>query len=98
MVIQYFYLFFSCSVVSASLQAHGLQPTSLLCPWDFSGKNNGVGGYPFPPPGDLPDPGIEPTPPALADRSLTLHYLGSSEVIVANIFLENSVCEGAEMV
>ena len=31
-------------------------------------------GLPFPPPGDLPDPGIEPTsltPPALAGRFLT---------------------------
>ena len=25
-------------------------------------------GLPFPPPGDLPDPGIEPTSPALAGR------------------------------
>ena len=26
-----------------SSQAHGLQPTRLLCPWNFSGKNTGVG-------------------------------------------------------
>ena len=26
-----------------SLQPHGLYPTSLLCPWDFHGKNTGVG-------------------------------------------------------
>ena len=25
------------------LQPHGLQPTRLLCPWDFPGKNTGVG-------------------------------------------------------
>ena len=36
-------LFFSCSVVSESLQPHGLKPTRLLCPWDFPGKNTGVG-------------------------------------------------------
>ena len=29
--------------MSASLRAHGLQPTKLLCPWDFLGKNTGVG-------------------------------------------------------
>ena len=29
-----------------------------LCSWDFPGKNTGVG---CPHPGDLPDPGIEPT-------------------------------------
>ena len=34
---------FSCSVVSNSLQPHGLQPTRLLCPWDFPGKNTGLG-------------------------------------------------------
>ena len=31
----------ACSVMSDSLQSHGLQPTSL-CPWDFPGKNTGV--------------------------------------------------------
>jgi len=34
---------FTCSVVSNSLQPHGLQPTRLLCPWDSPGKNTGVG-------------------------------------------------------
>ena len=29
------------SVVSNSLQLHG--PTRILCPWDFSGKNTGIG-------------------------------------------------------
>ena len=32
-----------CSVMSHSLQPHRLQPARLLCPWDFPGKNNGVG-------------------------------------------------------
>ena len=27
------------------LQAHGLQPTRVLCPWDFPGKNTGVGSH-----------------------------------------------------
>ena len=31
------------SVVSDSLQPHGLKPVSLLCPWDFPSKNAGVG-------------------------------------------------------
>ena len=31
------------SVMSDSLRPHGLQPTRLLSPWDFSGKNAGVG-------------------------------------------------------
>ena len=33
----------SRSVVSDSLRPHGLQPTSLLLPWDFPGKSTGVG-------------------------------------------------------
>ena len=33
----------SRSVVSDSERPHGLQPTRLLCPWDFPGKSTGVG-------------------------------------------------------
>ena len=33
----------SRSVVSNYLQPHGLQPTRLLCLWNFPGKNTGVG-------------------------------------------------------
>ena len=52
----------SCSVVSSSLQPHGLQPARFLCPWDL--------GLPFPSPGDLPAPGTELRSPALqADSS-----------------------------
>ena len=32
----------SHSVMSDSSQPHGLQPTRLLCPWDFPGKRSGV--------------------------------------------------------
>ena len=28
----------SCSVMSDSLWPHGLQPTRLLCPWDFQAR------------------------------------------------------------
>ena len=34
-----------CSVVSNSLQRHGLQPTGLLCPWNSPGKKTGVGSH-----------------------------------------------------
>ena len=36
-------LYSVASVVSNSLQPHGLQPTRLPCPWDSPGKNTGVG-------------------------------------------------------
>ena len=31
------------SVVSGALRPHGRQPARPLCPWDFPGKNTGVG-------------------------------------------------------
>ena len=33
----------SHSVLSNSLRPHGLEPTRVLCPWDFPGKNTGAG-------------------------------------------------------
>ena len=33
----------ACSVVSSSLQPHGLESDRLLCPWNFPGKSIGVG-------------------------------------------------------
>ena len=36
-------LFFSCPVMSISLQLHGLQHARLPCPWNFPCKNTGVG-------------------------------------------------------
>ena len=32
-----------CSVIPNSRWPHGLKPSRLLCPWDFPGKNTGVG-------------------------------------------------------
>ena len=61
-------LLFSHSVTS--LQSHELQPTRLLCSWDFLGKNTGV-GYHFFLQGGLSDPGVKPASLALADRFFT---------------------------
>jgi len=36
-------MLFSHSVASDSLWSHGLQSARLLCPWNFPGKNPGVG-------------------------------------------------------
>ena len=56
----------TCSVAQLclTLQPHGLQPTRLLHPWDFPVKST-WSGLPFPSPGTLPNPGIEPASPAL---------------------------------
>ena len=61
----------SCSVVADSLQAHELWPARLLCPWGFS-RQEYWSGLPCPPPGDLPNPGIEPRSPILQADSFTV--------------------------
>ena len=48
---------------------HGLQPARLLCLWNSPGKEY-WSGEPFPSPGDLPNPGIEPGSAALQADSL----------------------------
>ena len=59
--------------MSDSLWPCELEPTRLLCPWDSPGKNAGV---PFPSPGDLPDPEVEPGSPALQADSFQPKPLG----------------------
>ena len=59
----------SRSVVPDSLGFHGLYPARLLCPWGFS-RQEYWSGLLCPPPGDLPNPGIEPQSPALQVDSL----------------------------
>ena len=39
-------------------------------------------GLPFPPPGDLPDPGIEPMSPALAGRFFTAEPPGKPYLLL----------------
>ena len=38
----------SHSVVSDPQRPHGLQPSRLLCPWDFPGKSTGMGYHTYP--------------------------------------------------
>ena len=60
---------FDRSVVSDSLGPHGVARQAPLSV-GFS-RQQYWGGLPFIPPGDLPDPGIEPKSPALAGRFFT---------------------------
>ena len=46
-----------------------IAPTRLLCPWGFS-RQEYCSGLPCPPPGDLPNPVIEPRSPTLQADSL----------------------------
>ena len=54
----------SCSIMSDSLQTHGLQPARFLCPWGFSWQEY-WSQLACPPPGDLSNPEIKPGSPAL---------------------------------
>ena len=84
------YLFYICllfcSVVSNSLQPHGLQPTRLLSLWDSPGKNSGVGCH-FLLQGIFPTQGSNPA--LLHYRQIlypsvtweTLHFMHSSGYI-----------------
>ena len=60
------FLLFSCSVMSDSFVTH----------MDCSSPGSSVPGLPFPFPGDLPDPRIEPMSPALAGRFSTAESPG----------------------
>ena len=59
----------SHSVMSNSLQRHGLQPARFLCPWGFS-RQEYWSMLPCSSPGGLPDPGIESTSPTFEADSL----------------------------
>ena len=67
------HLLLSHSVMSDFLWPHGLQPTRLLCPWDFPGKNTGVGCHSLLQ-GSF-DPGLKPASPAWQAYSLPLRHL-----------------------
>ena len=67
----------SHSVVSDSLWSRGLQPASLLCPWDFPGKNTGVACHELLQ-GIIPIQGLNPESPAWLVDSLPLSHQGSS--------------------
>ena len=49
------------------LQPHGLQPARPLCPWDFPGKNTGVGCH-------APLQGIFPTHLSFTGRQILYHW------------------------
>ena len=65
------------SIVSDSLQPHGLYPARLLCPWNSPGKNIGV-GYHFLLQENFPIQGLNSSPvfPALAGGFFTIEPPG----------------------
>ena len=59
----------SLSIMSDSLQPHGLYPARVLCPWGLS-RQESWSGLPCNPTGDFPNPGIKPRSPTLQVDSL----------------------------
>ena len=59
----------SCSVIPDSLWLYGLKPVSILCPWDFPGKNTGLVAISSS--RGSSNPRIEPVSPSLAGRFFT---------------------------
>ena len=60
-----------CAVMSDSLQLHEQWPTRLLCPWDFTSKNTGMGCHFLPQGSSSSNPGIKLMSPVLAGGFFT---------------------------
>ena len=71
----------SCSVISNSLQSHGLLHTRHHCPWGFS-RPEYWSQLPCPAPGVLPNLRVEPRSPALQVDSLPSEPPGKSHFSV----------------
>ena len=87
-----------CSVVSDTLRPQGLQLARLLCPWNFPGKNTGVGCY-FLLQGIFPTQGSNPHLLNLLQwqmGSVGLYHLGhrQSQAQACNHIIHAS-CEGS---
>ena len=81
----------SHSVVSDSLRPHGLQPTRLLCPWGFSRQEH-WSGWPCPPLGHLPNPGIKPSLPHCRRICYHLSHQGSPLELYRCVYIYTYMC------
>ena len=72
---------FSCSVMSNSFVTIWIVARQAPLFVGFPRQRH-WSGLPFPSPGDLPDPGIEPTSPALRVNSLPLSHWGSPIITI----------------
>ena len=79
----------SDTILSDSLQPHGLQHARSAVRGIFPRQEHWSGLLPCPLPGDLPPPGIEPGSPALQANSLPLSHQGSpfNPLVLINITL-----------
>ena len=82
----------SRSVVSDSLQPRGLWPTRFLCPWDFS-RQEYWSGLLCPPPGHLPNSGIEPRSPSMQADCLPSEPPGKYMLLFSQSVVPDSVTQ-----
>ena len=85
----------SYSVMSHSLQPHGLYPGRLLCPWDSPGKNAGIDCH-FLLQGIFPTQGLSPHLWCLLHYqvdSLPLSHLGILTSCLQNEWMDESINE-----
>ena len=80
----------SCSVMPDSLQPHGLQPTRILCPWDFPGKDSGVGCH-FLLQGIFPTQGLNPGLLHCREILYQLSYKGSPKELREELSLSVTI-------
>ena len=78
-------LVFSRSVVSDSFSTAGTAAHQAPQPGEFS-QQEYWSGLPFPSPGDLPDPGVEPASPALAGGFFTPEPLLTKRGLVSRLW------------
>ena len=57
-------------------------------------KQEDWSGLPFPPPGDLPDPGIEPASPVLMGRFFTISATWEAQVSLKGLSTINALRKG----
>ena len=80
--------------MSNSLRHYGLQSVKFLCPWGFS-RQECWSGLPCPPPGDLPNPGIELRSPTLQVDSLLSEPPGQPQPCLTSLYPVNWCLERA---
>ena len=80
----------SLSVVTDSLRPYGLQPTRLLCPWDFPGKSAGVGCH-FLLQEIFPTQGLNPGLPHCRQTLYHLSHQGSP-IYLNYVFIYHLYC------
>ena len=68
----------------------------MVCPWNSPGKNTGV-GCPFPSPGNLPNPGIEPVSPSLQANFLPSVLPGKPQSHQKTILFQTSRSRGLKL-